>query len=480
MAATSDRVPLVFGIVAAVGTPIDRFLDTMQMLLRKFDYDPVPLRLSELLQEHVLEPSNTPVRDEGTRINTLMDAGDRFRERMNRGDAMAMLGVLGIRQRTRELSSSKPLAFLLRQLKRQEEISTLRGVYGDGFFVVSIYSTRSERKKHLTTVYDLSNEEAEKLITRDEEDEYTPHGQKTRDTFELGDFFVRVGDQVPESELREELQRFLDLIFGRPDLSPLRHEHAMYMAYAASLRSADLSRQVGAAIIDKRGTLLAVGANDVPTYGGGQYWPGTLDQRDHRKGFDSNAQVRDDIARDIFDRIAARMQPDYAYESFRQDIASSALFDITEYGRAVHAEMDAILSCARTGVSTVDGTLFSTTFPCHNCAKHIVDAGITEVQYVEAYPKSKAAALHADSIHFEDEAHSRQANKVAFRHFVGLGPRRYLDLCSVTLSSGRTIKRKHALGEWDRARAIPRVPSPLGPSAKEDELINQLTETRSP
>lgn len=35
----------------------------------------------------------------------------------------------------------------------------------------------------------------------------------------------------------------------------------MFMAYAASLRSGDLSRQVGAAIADKSGALLAVGCN---------------------------------------------------------------------------------------------------------------------------------------------------------------------------------------------------------------------------
>ena len=56
----------------------------------------------------------------------------------------------------------------------------------------------------------------------------------------------------------------------------------------------------------------------------------------------------------------------------------------------VHAEMEALLSCARSGVSPVGGTLYSTTFPCHNCAKHIVAAGLRRVVYVEPYPKSRA------------------------------------------------------------------------------------------
>jgi deoxycytidylate deaminase len=52
------------------------------------------------------------------------------------------------------------------------------------------------------------------------------------------------------------------------------------------------------------------------------------------------------------------------------------LYDLTEFGRAVHAEMEALLCCARSGVSPRFGSLFTTTFPCHNCAKHIIAAGI--------------------------------------------------------------------------------------------------------
>lgn len=68
-----------------------------------------------------------------------------------------------------------------------------------------------------------------------------------------------------------------------------------------------------------------------------------------------------------------------------------------EHPQAVadHAEMAALMSCARSGGSPVDGTLYCTTFRCHNCAKHIVAAGIRSVVYVEPYPKSKAKDLYA-------------------------------------------------------------------------------------
>ncbi len=64
---------------------------------------------------------------------------------------------------------------------------------------------------------------------------------------------------------------------------------------------------------------------------------------------------------------------------FRDALKATRLDDLTEFGRVVHAEMHAMLDAARRGVSTQGSTLFSTAFPCHNCAKHIVAAGIEEV-----------------------------------------------------------------------------------------------------
>ena len=68
--------------------------------------------------------------------------------------------------------------------------------------------------------------------------------------------------------------------------------------------------------------------------------------------------------------------------------------DLIEFSRTVHAEMAAIVDAARRGVSVQDCNLYTTTFPCHECAKHIVAAGIRRVVYIEPYPKSQALSLH--------------------------------------------------------------------------------------
>jgi dCMP deaminase len=51
---------------------------------------------------------------------------------------------------------------------------------------------------------------------------------------------------------------------------------------------------------------------------------------------------------------------------------------------AIHAEERAILSLG--GRTVENGTLYVTTFPCFQCARLILDAGIRKVVFVEAYP----------------------------------------------------------------------------------------------
>jgi dCMP deaminase len=54
-------------------------------------------------------------------------------------------------------------------------------------------------------------------------------------------------------------------------------------------------------------------------------------------------------------------------------------------GTAVHAEANAILWSARTGQATQDTWMYTTHQPCIECAKMIVNAGITSVVYLHDY-----------------------------------------------------------------------------------------------
>lgn len=53
--------------------------------------------------------------------------------------------------------------------------------------------------------------------------------------------------------------------------------------------------------------------------------------------------------------------------------------------RTIHAEMNALMMCAKLGIATEGATLYVTHYPCPDCMKHINQAGIKTVVYKEMY-----------------------------------------------------------------------------------------------
>lgn len=53
--------------------------------------------------------------------------------------------------------------------------------------------------------------------------------------------------------------------------------------------------------------------------------------------------------------------------------------------RTIHAEMNAILQCAKFGVETDGAEIYVTHFPCLQCTKMILQAGIKTIHYLKDY-----------------------------------------------------------------------------------------------
>lgn len=51
----------------------------------------------------------------------------------------------------------------------------------------------------------------------------------------------------------------------------------------------------------------------------------------------------------------------------------------------IHAEMNALLYCAKEGISVKNCTCYVTHFPCLNCTKALIQAGITKIYYKDDY-----------------------------------------------------------------------------------------------
>jgi dCMP deaminase len=119
-------------------------------------------------------------------------------------------------------------------------------------------------------------------------------------------------------------------------------EYFMNIAELAKTRSTCLKRQVGSVIVkDKR--ILTTGYNGAP------------------RGCSHCGDVG----------------------CLRKDVPSGTKHEICA---AVHAEQNAIVQAAYSGVSIQEATIYTTTQPCSLCAKIIINAGIREVVYKGSYP----------------------------------------------------------------------------------------------
>lgn len=459
-----SKPELVIGLVGASGCNLRAAKDAVAAALLPYGYGVVHVRLSQLMRKVDGGDFLDEIEAEEERVWRHMDAGDQLRGDSERNDAVAALGMNFMADHRKAHfsgASADATAFVFDSLKHPDEVETMRRVYRDRFTLISVHSPTEQRLKALMKRIAESHgkpqssadfqSRAEELMSRDEHDDEQLFGQNVREAFTLGDVYV---PNEPNEEMAAGIGRYLRLFFGDPFLTPTRDEHAMFQAHTAALRSADLSRQVGAAICSADGAIVAVGCNEVPKPLGGQYWEGDdPDQRDFQLGYDSNVKQRDAALEEAFKRLEAYglLASEAELASFMGAIDGTRLANLTEFGRPVHAEMAALLDGARRGVAVSGHRLFSTTFPCHNCARHIIEAGIVEVVYREPYEKSLASSLHSDALIVDPDLEVK--DKLVIRRFVGVGPPRYLDLFAKP-------KRKDKAGnkaEWSETEATPRL-----------------------
>ncbi|ENU6126211.1 MULTISPECIES: anti-phage dCTP deaminase [Enterobacteriaceae] len=425
-----QSMDIIIGFCGAVGSGIKSIVDVTEEELEDLGYEVYRIRVSDLMQKLFSEwcgDTSTPFK----RYNSLQDFGDSLRCKYYPHIlAEAVIHEIKIEKNLEGKSKElKKRAFLIDQLKHQDEIELLRMVYQHNFYLLGVIRSETERKRNLRDE-GLSKSEVDIIIHHDRKSEH-PYGQQTAKAILDADYFVK-NNQGQRAHLKSKVKRFLGLIHGLNGLTPNAHEKGMYAAHSASLQSACLSRQVGAAILDIKGNLIAVGRNDVPKFNGGLYSAddGVNDHRCVYKGGKCYNEVRKLKIKDKIQQILLSDKVKELSVQLTQEQAEKVagiiyegtpVSSIIEYSRSIHAEMDAITSLARLGNGGFeDKVLYTTTFPCHNCARHIVAVGINKVVYIEPYEKSLALELHDDAI-----TEVNESGKVLFESFEGVSPRRY-------------------------------------------------------
>ena len=476
-----DTSEIVIGFVGAVGAGVSTTVKMLADILKEeYDYDVQVVKVSELIRDNAGKTENSQMSISGaTRITDLQRIGtdlrNSFGEDYLAAKAVELIALSRAEDGYEDGTSSQPKALrratIIDSIKHQEETRVLRRVYGDLYWQFTVFAPENVRE---TRLRDMGVEKTllSGIFTRDDNDQ-NDHGQKVSKTAALSDFFLR-NDHENTERLKSVLDRFMSLMFNTAVNTPTSFEAGMYAAVAAANKSACLSRQVGASIYSAVGELISVGWNDVPKSKGGLYLSDD-DDKDHRcfkwKGkICHNDDRKDSLYSEIYTELreSGLLSTVASVSDVRAALKRTGAKNLIEFSRSIHAEMEAIVSAARSGKSGIlGGKLFTTTFPCHNCARHIVAAGVKEVFYIEPYSKSLALDLHGDSITLVEDG----TGKVRFLQYEGVGPSSMLKL----FQHGIERKLDGKASTLDKKTALPVLPPPLdGFTTHENRIIARI------
>lgn len=490
----SDRMSqeVIVAFVGPVGSGVSTAAEYVRdLLVQDFGYSvPKTIKPSDIIkaEAHRVGITDIPSSPLDQYVDRMQTAGNALRKRFG-GDYLAEKAIERIhtfRIEQQGVTASGEIlpgrrAYIIDSLKNPEELELLRRIYGETLCVIGVFAPDAVRLNRLKDDGGQAGSLG-RIVARDR-GEVPTFGQKTRKLFVKADFFVC--NDGKKEDLRIKLSRFLNIVFDTAIHTPTRAESAMYKASSAAVNSGCMSRQVGAAIVSERGELIGIGWNDVPRYGGGLYceddqfvitekgiedhdcrcfkWGGRVCHNETR---------RNAIVEKIIKRIAGSeiIKKGKGENEVRELLGGTEIEYLIEYSRSIHAEMEAILSVAREGRhSLVNATLYTNTYPCHNCARHIVAAGICSVVYIEPYDKSLAIELHNDAVTENPEDKKR----VVFRQYDGVAPSRYLRLFRAQ-SDRKTDGHK---APRDPKNASPIFQIPLdSPALWESKVIADLTD----
>lgn len=496
---------LVFAVVGHAGSGTSVVANQLRNLLASTRVDGQAFEVKinkarELIQEWASR-HGLPIPQETTppslaQVKALQDYGDQMRSEKTatgepdyaaiarglvknvRSTRAGMMGV-HLEEGKPVTPDGKPRAYVLDSIRHPAEVHLLRHVYKEAFILIGVVCEEEKRIYRLTEKYKGDGKLAVLEFMKRDADAADKHGQHVADAFHLSDYFVdntvdRLKDDNPNPDwdVNENLSRLIKILTHSELVRPTVAETSMHHAYTAQMQSACLSRQVGAAVVDVHANVVATGTNEVPKAGGGVYGesfePEPHDARcamfpnaDNR--FCRNTREQNTIIKELLEEVKEfrGLSPERKTK-LALELRKTRIGRLLEFSRAVHAEMDALLSAARKGVSLVGTRLFVTTFPCHYCARHIVAAGVDEVQYIEPYPKSQALNLHKDSIAVEHSGWkppSAGGDKVLFRPFSGVAPHLYKRsfMKDRDLKDDNTGEMQVKPPKWGKPWHLPRV-----------------------
>jgi deoxycytidylate deaminase/dephospho-CoA kinase len=290
-----------------------------------------------------------------------------------------------------DLDAGGPI--VIESIKNVGEITVLRRLFGYRLLLVAILSDIDVRIQRLIPLYDElgldpSHVKDDDLRDRNEE---VPYGQEVELCIDLADIILLNNDSM-----QDFLTKIDDLV-GLADRSKTRDltetEIYMHSAYSMARGSKCLKRHVGAVLVDSLGRVVAAGYNENPSGTKPCAEEVLYNFRCHRdivrnEHFASLARrgARCPVCNSPIARIEGPpWRCPRCYQQGRKTNLEVYFFPdrAMNWCTAVHAEVRAILAA---GDRARGAVLYTTTFPCMQCAEKITEAGVAGVVYTEAYP----------------------------------------------------------------------------------------------
>jgi len=322
----------------------------------------------------------------------LQKLGDQLREEKGNG----ILVDLALKALESDPRGEETKSIVFDGIRNLGEIARLRDGFGYNFTLFAILANRDARWNRIgQSAYTDKGRTQQDFVDDDvrDADEELGSGQQVKLCLDKADILVNNSEDVLLGTYKEKIISFVELLLREKPRSATQCEILMNMAFAASHSSKCLKRHVGALIVDTGGQVVGVGYNENPIGTNPCVEEEEYDYQCYRdivrnKHFENLAAKRAKCP-DCGEPLEAVKGPPWRCKSCVEKGAKSNLESYffpdraMSWCTAVHAEVWALLAA---GDRARGGTLYTTTFPCFQCAEKITQGRIKKVVFTEAYP----------------------------------------------------------------------------------------------
>lgn len=355
------------------------------------------LRLSDIVRDEWgrRRPGREPERAD------LQEMGNRLRREERDPGALAHLAVERLEDFDETLGR-----VVFDGIRNVGEVEALRERFGHSFYLIALECPASDRFERLGRIYGTGQRGLDRFSKDNENDrdQENPYGQQVALCVDLADVLLVNDNDVTQTELKKKLYDYVNLVTGDIPRYATPTEVLMNFAYSAAHGSKCLKRQVGAVIVDApagvMGDVVGQGFNENPRntrpcVHEPEY--GFID------GSASGRCYRDIVRHSSFSDLARNGARCPGCGSFMQEPADEPPWrchecevDLEKFFwperamtlcTAIHAEVAALLAA---GSAARGATLYTTTYPCFQCAEKIAQGGVAAIVFTEPYADVRA------------------------------------------------------------------------------------------